>query len=113
MELTEGAGRTEESSGLERLVHLPGATCVRCRNGRWHGYFCRVYVITGLLSVAIGPVIQGWPFLIRNARVQRHRRRLFDLADDAFLTHVLHNGCMAAKGKIPNEYKTLFPISSS
>lgn len=68
VELTEGGGRAEELSGLESWFTLPGQPLRPLPQWKMAVVtFLAVDVVTTLLSVAVGPAIQNWPFLLRNS----------------------------------------------
>lgn len=66
--LTEGNGKVEELSGLESWFTLPGQPLRPLPQWKMALVtFVGVDVVTTLLFWAIGPMIQGWPFLLRNS----------------------------------------------
>ena len=68
LDLTEGSGSVEELCGLESWFTLPGQPLRPLP--RWKMAlvtFIAVDVITTLLFFVIGPLIQHWPFLLRNS----------------------------------------------
>jgi antibiotic biosynthesis monooxygenase (ABM) superfamily enzyme len=92
VELTEGAGRTEELCGLESWFTLPGAPLLPLP--RWKMAlvtFTGVYIITTLLTLAIGTAIHEWPLLIRNAAFNVIVVSCLTWLVMPLLTRVLHN----------------------
>jgi antibiotic biosynthesis monooxygenase (ABM) superfamily enzyme len=68
LELTEGSGRAEELCGLESWFTLPGQPLRPLPQWKMALVtYVAVDVVTTLLFWAVGPMIQGWPFLIRNS----------------------------------------------
>jgi len=68
LDLTEGSGSAEELCGLESWFTLPRQPLRPLP--RWKMAlvtFIAVDAVTSLLSWMIGPTIQNWPFLLRNA----------------------------------------------
>jgi antibiotic biosynthesis monooxygenase (ABM) superfamily enzyme len=66
--LTEGGGRTEELTGLESWLTLPGGPLRPLPQWKMALVtYIGVEVVTTLLFWAIGPTIQAWPFLLRNS----------------------------------------------
>jgi len=68
LNLTEGESHVEELSGLESWFTLPGHALKPLPQWKMAVVtYVGVDVVTTLLFYAIGPVIQSWPFLIRNS----------------------------------------------
>ena len=66
--LTENGARTEELSGLESWFTPPGQPLRPLPQWKMAIVtYVAVDVVTTLLFYLIGPVIQNWPFLIRNS----------------------------------------------
>ena len=66
--LTEGSGRVQELCGLESWFTLPGQSLRPFPQWKMALVtFVAVDVVTTLLFWAVGPVIQSWPFLLRNS----------------------------------------------
>lgn len=66
--LTEGSERTEELSGLESWFTLPGQPLRPLPPWKMALLtYLGVDVVTTVLSWIVGPVIQPWPFLLRNS----------------------------------------------
>lgn len=102
VELTEGAGRTEELCGLESWFTPPGTSMRPLPKWKMALVtFAGVYVITTLLTLAIGPVISPWPLPIRNAAFNVIVVSCLTWAVMPLLTRFLHNWLHS------NERKTL------
>ncbi|HXC36796.1 MAG TPA: antibiotic biosynthesis monooxygenase [Candidatus Acidoferrales bacterium] len=68
LNLTEGEGDVEELSGLESWFTLPGHALEPLPPWKMAVVtYIGVDIVTTLLFYPIGPVIQNWPFLIRNS----------------------------------------------
>ena len=68
LDLTEGSGRTDELCGLESWFTLPGQPLRPLPQWKMALVtFIAVDAVTTLLALSIGPLIQNWPFLIRNS----------------------------------------------
>jgi antibiotic biosynthesis monooxygenase (ABM) superfamily enzyme len=66
-EFTEGAERTEELTGLESWFTLPGATLRPLPKWKMAvATFAGVFPVASILTLALGPAIKSWPFLVRN-----------------------------------------------
>jgi len=66
--LTEGSGHVEELCGLESWFTVPGQPLRPLPQWKMALItFVAVDVVTTLLFWTIGPMIQNWPFLIRNS----------------------------------------------
>jgi antibiotic biosynthesis monooxygenase (ABM) superfamily enzyme len=79
LDLTEGRGSVEELCGLESWFTLPGQPLRPLPPWKMALVtFIGVDVITTLLFWIVGPLIQSWPFLLRNS--------VFNVLVVAFLT---------------------------
>ena len=67
-ELTEGNGRIEELTGLESWFTLPGQPLRPLPQWKMALLtYMAVNIVTTLLLWTIGPLIEAWPFLLRNS----------------------------------------------
>jgi uncharacterized protein len=67
-DLTEGSASVEELSGLESWFTLPGQALRPLPQWKMAlATYIAVNVVTTLLLLAVGPMIQSWPFLLRNS----------------------------------------------
>ena len=67
-DLTEGDGHAEELCGLESWFTLPGQALQPLPQWKMALItYIAVDIVTTLLFWIIGPVIQAWPFLVRNS----------------------------------------------
>jgi antibiotic biosynthesis monooxygenase (ABM) superfamily enzyme len=66
--LTEGSGRAQELCGLESWFTLPGQPLRPLPQWKMALLtYVAVDVVTTLLLLTIGPMIESWPFLLRNS----------------------------------------------
>jgi uncharacterized protein len=100
LDLTEGAGKTEELCGLESWFTLPGMPLRPLPKWKMALVtFAGVYVITTLLTLAIGPAISQWPLLLRNAAFNVIVVSCLTWLVMPLLTRVLHNWLHSNEGK--------------
>ena len=68
VELTEGAGRTEELCGLESWFTLPGAALRPLPKWKMAiATFLSVFPVATVLGLTLGPAIHSWHLIPRNA----------------------------------------------
>jgi uncharacterized protein len=68
VDLTEGSGRTEELSGLESWFTLPDAQLRPLPKWKMAiATFLGVCPVAMILNLTLGPVIQSWHFILKNA----------------------------------------------
>ncbi len=81
LELTEGGSQVEELCGLESWFTLPGHALQPLPQWKMALVtFLAVDIVTSFLFWILGPLIQNWPFLVRNS--------VFNVAVVACLTWV-------------------------
>ena len=67
VELTEGAGRVEELTGLESWFTLPGAPLRALPKWKMAiATFLGVFPVAATLNLTLGPAIHSWPFILRS-----------------------------------------------
>src|SRR5882672_4714218 len=68
LDLTEGAGRTEELTGLESWFTLPGAPLRALPKWKMAmATFLGVFPVATILNLTLGPALRSWNFLLSNA----------------------------------------------
>ena len=101
VELTEGAGRTEELCGLESWFTLPGAALRPLPKWKMAvATFLGVFPVAMVLNLTLGPVIRSWPFVFANAVFNACVVSLLTWAVMPLITRALHGWLH------PNERKT-------
>ena len=67
-DMTEGAGRTSELTGLESWFTLPGANLKPLPKWKMAiATFLGVFPVVTILNLSIGPLVRQWHFLLANA----------------------------------------------
>ncbi len=100
-ELTEGAGRSEELSGLESWFTLPNAPLRPLP--RWKmalATFLGVYPTVVLLNMTLGPVIKAWPTLLGSALFNACVVAALTWLVMPVITRALHNWLHAEERKL-------------
>ncbi len=101
VELTEGAGRTEELCGLESWFTLPGAALHPLPKWKMAvATFLGVFPVAMVLNLTLGPVIRSWPFVAANAVFNAGVVSLLTWVVMPLITRALHGWLH------PNERKT-------